>query len=679
MTLRTPKTPLLTNARDGVGWAVFIMVLVATCFIWVHISGVIEDNARKRFDEIAELQRDLLIDRMKDYEQVLLGGAGLFAASDRVSRQDWRDYVDALRLHLTLPGIEGIGYTVMVPAMDKAAHEARIRAEGFPSYAIAPAGDREIYSSIIYLEPFSGRNLRAFGYDMYSEPTRQRAMKRAAETGDPAWTDKVTLVQEGSTAKPQPGFLVYVPIYARNKPIKTIEERYQALTGFVYSPFRAGDMLSQLYEDPQRLFNLKLYSGAPVPENLLYETSSDVGQAKFQKDLPIVIGGTQWHANFFSNANFNYQEFSQLPLISFFAALSMECLLFITFLINEQRRRNIESSRQELEKNNHEMYLMTSLTQLLQNCIKEDEVGPILSEVMRDLFPNAYGAYYLLNPSTNFLAKAADWGNADMGLTESFALDDCWAYRRGQKHGVGYSDNPDVPCRHVDTAIENYVCIPLQAQGKLFGTLYLAQPLDKPLPENVFGHYVEILSSVADTVSLSLSNLRLRSSLLDLSLRDPLTGLYNRRYMEEGLQRELDRARRLKHEIAVVVLDVDHFKSVNDTYGHDAGDLLLKRLSEQMKVFRSGNDIICRFGGEEFVLVLTDIALPILKDRLEKLRAAIEAMRIDFDGTTLPVSTVSMGVARFPTQSQDGYELLKLADNALYRAKQNGRNRVEFA
>src|SRR5574343_1538449 len=196
------------DLRDLVGWSVFIIIVLMTCLVWAHLHRVIEENARKRFHEVAVMQRDVLINRMKDYEQVLLGAAGLFASSEFVDRREWREYVDSLRLHLTLPGIQGVGYSQMISARDKSAHEAKIRAEGFPNYAISPPGERDVYSSIIYLEPFSGRNLRAFGFDMYSETVRRTAMQRAASTGEPAWSGKVTLVQEDGQGKTQPGFLV---------------------------------------------------------------------------------------------------------------------------------------------------------------------------------------------------------------------------------------------------------------------------------------------------------------------------------------------------------------------------------------------------------------------------------------------------------------------------------------
>lgn len=661
------------------GWLLFGLMILVTVLIWLHVRSSIEDNARTRFDDLAVVERDRLLDRMRDYEQVLLGAAGLFNASEGVQRDEWRRYVEALRLHLTLPGIQGIGYAEMVPGRDKKAHEARIRAQGFPNYAISPPGERDVYSSIVYLEPFSGRNLRAFGFDMYAEPVRHAAMQRAADTQSPAWSGKVKLVQEDNLGKPQPGFLVYVPIYAKDKPLRTIEERRAALLGFVYSPFRAHDMLSQLYQNPKRLFELQLYDGSVAPENLLYETAEVSPDARFVRDLPVDIGGVRWTARFSSNANFYEVEFTRLPLILFLTTLALESLLFVTFWMDRRQRRRIVTGAAALERLNREMSLMATLTQLLQNCNREEEAFPILNRMLGELFPGLCGACYLLNHSETQLDRVSTWGalDAQHQPPELFSPEQCWAFRRGQKHHVVHDDQ-EVRCEHVVAGVGEYVCMPMLTQGKAIGDLYLEQPITNKLSPQEFSHSVELLGSVADTLSLALSSLRLRNSLRDLSIRDALTGLYNRRYMEESLEREIDRARRQGQEIAVVMLDVDHFKQLNDTYGHEAGDAMLKHIADQMKHFRNGSDVVCRFGGEEFVLILPGMDSGILHERLEGLRTGIEQMRVNFEGRILPTTTVSMGVVRFPTDSADPDELIRLADAALYRAKRSGRNRIEW-
>lgn len=674
------KLPALSEyRRDALAWLVYALVMVATIAVWKFLDSIRFTEAEKRFGEVAVVQRDALINRMKDYEQVLLGASGLFAASEVVSREEWRDYVNSLRLHQTLPGIEGVGYTVMVPAARKAAHEAQMRANGYPNYAIFPTGERELYSSIIYLEPFSGRNLRAFAFDMYSDPVRRRAMQRAADTGEPAWSDKVTLVQEDAQAKPQAGFLVYVAIYAKDKPLRTIDERRAALLGFVYSPFRAGDLMRQLYQFANRQFEVQIYDGVPEPERLLYQTTESSPAAFFGIDLPVDIGGTRWMARFTSNPKFNAEVFSDLPAILLLVTLALESLFFLSFALDSRHRRKLLLSSRELAQSNREVHLLASLTQLLQNCNHEEEAFPVIGSILGELFPGSSGCCYLLGASERMLCRVAGWGEQVTTARECFTPEDCWAYRRGQVHGLGArQQGAEVRCAHVQPWVGAYVCAPMLAQGKVIGDLYLERGEPEKSDER-FAHYADLLSSAADTISLSLSNLRLRNSLRDLATRDALTGLFNRRYMEESLQRELDQAQRHQHSFAVVMLDVDHFKPLNDTYGHDAGDLMLKRIADQLVHFgRRGFDVACRYGGEEFILIVTEITRKVLNERLEGLRLEIEAQRVSFAGKDLPKTTISMGVAFFPDDAGSAADLVSKADQALYRAKQNGRNRIEW-
>jgi diguanylate cyclase (GGDEF)-like protein len=164
-----------------------------------------------------------------------------------------------------------------------------------------------------------------------------------------------------------------------------------------------------------------------------------------------------------------------------------------------------------------------------------------------------------------------------------------------------------------------------------------------------------------------------------LSMRDPLTGLYNRRYLEETMGRELPRARRLGESVGVIVIDIDHFKRLNDTYGHDAGDFVLERMGELLRAATRNSDIACRFGGEEFAVILPGATLLVARNRAEAIRAALESLEIEFEGKPLGPLTVSAGVSCMPPHGQDWAYTLQQADRALYTAKQAGRNKVVAA
>lgn len=190
---------------------------------------------------------------------------------------------------------------------------------------------------------------------------------------------------------------------------------------------------------------------------------------------------------------------------------------------------------------------------------------------------------------------------------------------------------------------------------------------------------LSIAEAAADSARLALANLTLREELHELSIRDPLTGLFNRRFLEEVLDRELLRMRRSEQMLAVAMIDIDHFKIFNDNYGHDAGDEVLKKTGHLLNGFREGSDIVCRYGGEEFVVVTTEVDPQKILRRLENLRLEVEHLSVKFGNQQLPNLSVSIGVAIFPAHGSNRVELLNRADQALYVAKEAGRNRLVVA
>jgi diguanylate cyclase (GGDEF)-like protein len=190
---------------------------------------------------------------------------------------------------------------------------------------------------------------------------------------------------------------------------------------------------------------------------------------------------------------------------------------------------------------------------------------------------------------------------------------------------------------------------------------------------------LQLAKAMADTVALALANLKLRTSLLHQSIRDPLTDLFNRRYLEETLEREVRRAERLQRSVAVIMLDIDHFKRFNDTFGHEAGDALLRELGSFLKQEIRGGDFACRYGGEEFVLILPEISLEHARESAERLREKIKELNVQYSGGILENITLSLGVALYPEHGTTGKAILQAADKALYEAKHQGRDRVVTA
>lgn len=342
----------------------------------------------------------------------------------------------------------------------------------------------------------------------------------------------------------------------------------------------------------------------------------------------------------------------------------------------------------EVEQNNQEMNTLNRMVELLQVCQNLEEAYPILEQFAAKLFPNLPGGIYLLNPSNNLLQEVVTWGGT-LASENLFSPQDCWALRQGKKHlsSRGGDAVNDPPCRHIHPRAEGYFfCHPLIAQGENIGLLYLQKTaaagfkVGSGVLDKGFAPAQERLgTSLAENISLALANLRLRESLRYQAIRDPLTGLFNRRYLQETLEREIYRVARKQAGLGVIMLDVDHFKQFNDTYGHEAGDRLLAVLGRYLKHAIRAEDIACRYGGEEFTLVLPEITLETLKERAEAIRVGVPTLEVEYHGQILTGVTISLGVSYFPQHGSNGDQLLEAADKALYRAKRGGRNRVVVA
>ncbi|WP_437883255.1 sensor domain-containing diguanylate cyclase [Pseudomonas sp. LRF_L74] len=323
---------------------------------------------------------------------------------------------------------------------------------------------------------------------------------------------------------------------------------------------------------------------------------------------------------------------------------------------------------QRLEQRNLEVSLLSRMAGALHSVTQFDECYTIINRFAKQLFPHNSGCLALYHPSRDILEGAISWGDWPKEL-QFFEPNACWAIRRGQSHAVLDPDK-DLICPHLhDTSVisHGYVCVPLMAQGEPLGVLTLDHSVLVDL---------ELAEAFAEQVSLGVANLSLRDSLRQQSLMDALTGLHNRRFLDETLRRELLRASRNQFSVAVVLLDVDHFKRFNDTFGHEAGDLILRHLALEMKRNVRGSDLACRYGGEEFALVLPEISMQDAIERCEHLRLAVSRLQVRYGGQPLGPITISLGLAWFPRDGTEAEALLHNADLALYRAKNEGRNRL---
>lgn len=318
---------------------------------------------------------------------------------------------------------------------------------------------------------------------------------------------------------------------------------------------------------------------------------------------------------------------------------------------------------------------VSSTAQMLQaiDSIKAPaELSQVLPVFLSKLLPNTSGQVYLYRSSRDFLELKAQWGANDIG-SSLLSPNDCWALRLGKIH---YADVKGLCCAHADVhdLAETQTCIPMISQGEVIGLLVISGSSDSSeMPDR------DVSITLAEQLGLAISNVLLRDTLRQQSTVDPLTGLYNRRHFDDTLRRELVRAQRNETSCSVVMVDLDHFKRINDTYGHDAGDLVLKAASQKILGRVRASDVVCRYGGEEIVLLLPECTAEAAAKCAENIRQSFAEISIHHLHQHISGVTASFGVASYPTHADQIDELLKAADRALYAAKNAGRNQVVIA
>lgn len=361
----------------------------------------------------------------------------------------------------------------------------------------------------------------------------------------------------------------------------------------------------------------------------------------------------------------------------------------LVFVLREQDRRlrgeiRVQAANDELTQSLDEaqrlgrtLRQLRDLGEMLQSCRSLAEATSGLAVTLPQLLPGMSGSISLINSSQNLVETVASWGQEGLAGEVLFNPDDCWALRRGQAYPPPRAV-PPFRCRHLpaggtDKQGHAHLCVPLIAQGAMLGILVLAADAEPDAAERA------VAVAAADQVSMALANLRLQETLRTQSLRDPLTGLFNRRYLEASLDRELQRATRRKQPLSVLMLDIDHFKRFNDTHGHDAGDALLAQFGALLTRIVRSEDVACRYGGEEFTVLLHETDATQAIERAERICAAVRTLDVQHRRQTLGPVTVSIGIATAPHDGTAPDELLHAADRALYAAKHGGRDQARLA
>lgn len=506
----------LFRTRDLLTALILIAALLVTYNVWKNASTIAENSLESNFDFLVTESNDRIQQRMMIYEQVLRAAAGLFRASTDVTREDFHLFIETLQLSKNYPGVEGIGFSIVVPPDQLERHIASVRKEGFPEYKITPPGRRDFYTSIVYLEPFIGRNLRAFGYDMFSEPTRRAAMEMARDTGSAATSGKVVLVQEGQRDV-QFGFLMYQPIYRNGGQHGSMEMRRANLVGWVYSPFRMHDFMRGLNIDQGGDLDIEIYDESISDGARMFDSEPSMSATSKERPLrrisQINVGTRTWVVATAALPAYAMKMRSDRPQLVLQAGFSMSLMLgLLIWLFLDDRARAVHAAHQAMQ----------------------------------------------------------------------------------------------------------------------------------------------------------------------LALYDALTGLPNRKLLEERIGQAMANAKRHQNAVALLFIDLDKFKPVNDRFGHAYGDLLLKEVSKRLHDCMRESDTAARMGGDEFVALLSEVegpaaAMAVAAKILHQLNQPFE-----ISGHVFEISA-SIGVALYPKHAGNAKELTKAADMAMYEAKNNGRSTVRLA
>ena len=622
-----------------VAWITLLLSLGLTFLAWRATTTYVDNLAQSRFDARVSAAHATLTSQLVANAQALRGAQAYVGATGQPSRQDWLRMYETVRFGENHPGFNGIAYLQAI-AQKEAAGALRVLKKSHPDFAIRPPGERDFYVVVSAYEPATPLNRKAIGADSWSNAERRRTLESARDSGQTRITGKITLAMDKAEEN-RPGFLMYQAVYRNGLLPDTVEERRQKLLGFIVAPFRIGTLAEQIYTSSGvdialRIVDLANTTGDPVFHAT--HPALDFSKTGYQQSLPISIGDRTWNILYASLPAFEAANDRSQPTRLAAGGLLVSLLLFvIVWSIISTRARAIRmAQRMTRSLRDNETKLRELFAQAPLAIWTIDREGKILE--CNDKLPEYVGSTREKIIGLNLLTDVKDHS-----LIEPI--------RRAIAGEAVIFESPYISSTGNRNSIYQFHFQPVTLDDEFAFVLAFAEDISA---RKVAEAYVEHMAH-----------------------HDALTGLANRSLLNDRLKQAIANAQRSHHIQAVLFIDLDHFKEVNDTVGHTAGDALLIEVAHRLRECVRESDTLARIGGDEFVILLTNITGINDCSRVAEKMIATVALPISVENHVFNITT-SVGIAVWPNDGGDAEALMRNADVAMYHAKNSGRNNYQF-
>jgi diguanylate cyclase (GGDEF)-like protein len=648
--LSEPRTPRFGKSRLI---ALPVLLVLITGFLAVYFlqQFALNELRSKQQNDFNYQAREILLrinQRLDAYAQILRGARGLYVASQNVERSEFHEFVSSLDLDKRYPGILGLGFSLIVRPDEMASHIASVRKEGFPAYTPHPQGKRELYTSIIYIEPFAGRNLRAFGYDMFSDQVRRTAMEQARDLDKSVMTGSVQLVQETERAI-QRGFLMYLPVYRNGMPHSTVAARRANIIGWVYAPFRMNDLMDGILGEQVHNIDLEIYDGASASaETLMFD--SRPGQAQTNAPLfhftkQIETKGRVWTIKQTSLPTFeattDTKRITTIRASGFLVTVLLSLVMWLLAIgraralqLAQEITSELRHSEERLKEAQRVAHLGSWEEDLTTHHLSwSDEMYRIFERDPLSFQPSYAAVLDAIHPEDRALVDSA--------FQESVSSLKPWDV----EHRLLM---PDGRVKYI------------RAKGEI--------SYDAQVPA------LWSIGAVQDITEQKLVQERIEH----MAHYDTLTNLPNRTLFYDRLRHAISVARRNRNGLTLLYMDLDGFKEVNDTLGHHTGDMLLISVAQRLSECVRESDTVSRLGGDEFTIIFSGMNKQ--EDAIAEASKIIQRISMPFvlEGRKVTIG-ISIGIARYNEEADSEEELISRADEAMYAAKSSGKNTYRMA